>query len=119
MVALPGMRELPPRQTTGAPRAAHPRQPGVRRPVPVDQAPGKLLRAGALARLCLTVALATPCVGCHAEPAPVTPKHAVDAYTQAVRDKRYDDAYALLSREAKGLVSRGEFERRLERDPEE
>jgi len=56
---------------------------------------------------------------CHSEPAPVTPKHAVDAYAAAVREKRYDDAYALLSRDARSLLTREEFQRRLEEDPEE
>ena len=58
-------------------------------------------------------------LACHAEPAPVTPKQAVDAYAEAVRQKRYDDAYALLSRDAKGQLTREEFQRRLERDPKE
>jgi hypothetical protein len=58
-------------------------------------------------------------LACHAEPAPVTPKQAVDAYAQAVRQKRYDDAYALLSRDAQRQVTRQEFQRRLERDAKE
>jgi len=63
--------------------------------------------------------LAGVLLGCHAEPEPVTPKHAVDAYAKAVREKRYDDAYALLSRDARRVLTRKEFERRLESDPEE
>jgi len=58
-------------------------------------------------------------LACHAEPAPVTPKQAVDAYAEAVRQKRYDDAYALLSRDARAQLTREEFQRRLERDPKE
>lgn len=49
----------------------------------------------------------------------MTPRHAALEYAEAVREKRYDDAYALLSREARRELSRQEFQKRLEQNPKE
>jgi hypothetical protein len=107
------MRELFPRLAARSPRLAR----GAPRPSGLAENPiSRSRRTGAATPL---LVLALVCFGCHAEPTPVTPKHAVDAYARAVKDKRYDDAYALLSHEARRLVTREEFQRRLERDPKE
>jgi len=84
---------------------------------------GSAARAGRRSRVLGGIAGAWPllclCLACHGQPATVTPQHAVDAYADAVREKRYDDAYALLSRDARREISRAEFQRRIEQDPEE
>ncbi len=95
------MRELPRPQTTGS---------------PLGSGPTSVERSALALLACVALSL---CWSCHADPAPVTPKQAVDAYARAVRDKRYDDAYALLSRDARKLVTRQDFEERLEHDPQE
>lgn len=56
---------------------------------------------------------------CQSAPAPVTPRGAAEAYARAIEKGRYDEAYALLSSEARADISRGEFERRLRAHPEE
>ncbi len=50
---------------------------------------------------------------------PETPKAAVDAYAAALRDGRADEAYALLSDEAKREVSFAVFEEMLRQSPDE
>lgn len=58
------------------------------------------------------------CLSCSA-PVASSPRGAVDAYQQALREQRYRDAYELLSLEARKEISLAEFEEQLRKNPAE
>lgn len=66
----------------------------------------------------LLVVLAVPAAGCGAS-RQESPQEALSAYSRALRDKRFQDAYALLSVEAKKDIPYETFERILKENPDE
>jgi hypothetical protein len=66
----------------------------------------------------LVVALTVPLGGCGAA-RQQSPQEALSAYARALREKRHQDAYALLSTQAKKDIPYETFERILKENPEE
>lgn len=58
-------------------------------------------------------------MGCAVESRPATPREALLGYANAVRDGRLEDAYALLSAEAKKELSYEAFRRMVTENPQE
>ncbi len=76
-------------------------------------------RPGALARGAVLVSLCTAVLACSPAPGSPNPRTALDQYTAALESGRTQDAYALLSAEAKRSVSYEAFERMTRDNPGE
>ena len=58
-------------------------------------------------------------LGCSEQPQPATPREALNAYAAALKERRLQDAYAMLSDEAKKDLPFDSFRRMVEENPEE
>jgi hypothetical protein len=83
----------------------------------LDPAPQRRFRA--LARLAAVSGLSAGLIACSPAPGSPNPRTALDQYTAALESGRTQDAYALLSAEAKRSVSYQAFERMTRDNPGE
>lgn len=70
-------------------------------------------------RLLVSVLASALALGACAPPPANTPDSAIDGYSEAIAEERYEDAYKMLSTESRGQISLKAFRALIENNPDE